>query len=127
VTYGLPRLLEELRNIGVVAEEHAAPDGTKFALMSPFTVQAGRFAERTIDLAVQATPDFPMTVASAIHVRANPQLYVIGDNGNGTRNITNSILGPEWAYWSHNFGWGNGERSARRLLSQINGIFLRAA
>ena len=125
--YGLPRLLGELCDIGVNAVELAAPDGTKFAFMSPFVVEAGRFADRTIDLAVQATPDFPITVASAIHVRAKPQLYVIGDNGNGARNITNSILGPEWAYWSNNFGWGGGERSARRLLSQINGIFLRAA
>ena len=124
--YGLPRLLEELRDIAVGAQELTAADGTKFAMISPFIVPAGRFADRVIDLAVQATPDYPISVASAIHVRATPQLYSIGDSLPEVRNITNSALGPDWAYWSHNFGWAS-ERTARRLISQINGIFYRAA
>jgi hypothetical protein len=125
--YGIQRLLHELRALGFDVRELVAPDGTNFAAIAAFMVQVGRFAGREIELAVQATPDFPITVASAVHVRANPQLYNIGDNVPNVRNITKSALGPDWTYWSHNFGWAGGERSARRLISQINGIFERAA
>jgi hypothetical protein len=124
--YGLPRLLTDLRELGYSPAELAASDGTKFAMLSEYEVVCGRFAGRVIDLAVQATPDFPMTVSSAIHVRAKPQLYERGDNVPNVRNIAASVLGPEWCYWSNNFGWTK-ERNARRLMSQINGIFLRAA
>ena len=123
--YGLQKLLEELHDLGVAPSSIAAPDGTQFALISSFTVPGGCFADRVVDLAIQATLDYPMSVASAIHIRAVPQLYNVGESLPGIRNITNSVLGPEWAYWSHNFGWGP-ERTARRLLSQINGIFFRA-
>jgi len=124
--YGASRLLADLCELGYPATEVTAPDGTKFVVISPFTVVGGRFDGRVIDLSVQATPDFPISVSSAIHVRATPQLYERGDSVPNVRNITNSVLGDEWCYWSHNFGW-NGERTARRLISQINGIFLRAA
>lgn len=127
MTYGLDRFLAELRALGHDPRLLVAPDGTRFALISPFTVMCGRFSGRVIDLALQATPDFPVSVAAAIHVRAVPQLYKCGDNVPNVRNITNSVLGPEWCYWSHNFGWAGTERSARRLMSQINGIFDRAA
>jgi hypothetical protein len=41
-------------------------------------------------------------------------------------NIIASPLGPEWRYWSHNFNWGGErERSAARLLFQVNAIFER--
>lgn len=124
--YGLPRLIEELSVLGYQVQEATAPGGEKFAVISPFVVPGGRFAGRTIDLGLQATADFPRSVASAIHVRAAPQLYDTGDSLPNVRNIQPSVLGAEWRYWSHNFGW-QGERSARRLLSQINGIFLNAS
>jgi hypothetical protein len=81
--------------------------------------------DRKIDLGIQAPPDFPRTVASAIHVRAQPQLFDAADSIPNVRNITTSVLGPEWRYWSHNFGWSE-ERSARRLISQVNRIFANA-
>ncbi len=124
--YGLPRLIEELSGLGYQVQEVTASGGEKFAVISPFVVPGGRFAGRTIDLGLQGTADFPRTVASAIHVRAAPQLYDTGDSLPNVRNIQPSVLGAEWRYWSHNFGW-QGERSARRLLSQINGIFLNAS
>jgi hypothetical protein len=124
--YGLPRLIEELSGLGYQVQEVTASGGEKFAVISPFVVPGGRFAGRTIDLGLQGTADFPRTVASAIHVRAVPQLYDTGDSLPNVRNIQPSVLGAEWRYWSHNFGW-QGERSARRLLSQINGIFLNAS
>ncbi len=123
--YGPNRLLEDLLALGHSASLVAAPDGSPFVVLSPFVVPCGRFAEREIALAVQATPDFPRTVASAIHVRANPQLFEFSDTVPHVRNITTSILGAEWRYWSHNFGWSE-ERTARRLTSQINRIFENA-
>jgi hypothetical protein len=124
--YGLSRLIEELRDLGHEVQEVTAPNGEKFALLTLFTVPGGRFADRVVDLGLQGTADFPCTVASAIHVRATPQLYDIGDSVPNVRNIQASALGPDWRYWSHNFGW-QGERSARRLMSQINGVFLNAS
>ncbi len=124
--YGLPRLLEELRALGYEVGELTATTGEKFAVVSPFVVPGGRFTGRTIDLGLQGTADFPRTVASAIHVRAIPPLYDTADSVPNVRNIQPSVLGPDWRYWSHNFGW-QAERSARRLVSQINGIFLNAS
>lgn len=123
--YGPNRLLADLLALGHAASLLAAPDGSPFVVLSPFVVPCGRFAEREIELALQATPDFPRTVASAIHVRATPQLFDCSDTVPSVRNITTSILGTEWRYWSHNFGWSD-ERSARRLTSQINRIFENA-
>lgn len=123
--YGLARLLRDLEALGYHVGERRAPDGTPFAVISNFVVPCGRFVDRTIDLALQATPDFPRTVASAIHIRSNPQLFDAGDSVPNVRNITTSILGHEWRYWSYNFGW-NEERSARRLMSQVNRIFANA-
>lgn len=124
--YGPNRFFTDLRDLGYQVSEVTGSKGEKFAVLSPFVVSGGRFDGRKIDLGIQATPDFPRTVASAIHVRAEPQLYDYGDTEPNVRNITNSALGLEWRYWSHNFGW-QGERSARRLISQINGIFLNAS
>jgi hypothetical protein len=123
--YGIARLLADLRDLGLEVQEVTAPNGQKYAVISPFRISVGRFADRVIDLALLGTADFPRTVASAIHVRAKPQLYERGDSVPNVRNITASDLGAEWCYWSHNFAW-QGERSARRLLSQINRIFLNA-
>jgi len=124
--YGPACLLEELSALGFDVQELTAPGGEKFAVLTPFKVAVGRFADRVIDLGLQATADFPRTVASAIHVRATPKLYETGDSVPNVRNIQPSVLGDGWQYWSHNFGW-QGERSARHLISQINGIFLNAS
>lgn len=124
--YGLERLIGDLRELGFPAAAVTAPTGERYAVVSPFEIQGGKFAGRVVDLGLLGTPDFPRTVASAIHVRAVPQLYDYSDTMPNVRNIVQSSLGSEWRYWSHNFGW-QGERSARRLISQINGIFLNAS
>jgi len=124
--YGIARLIEELGALGYEVRETTVPSGEKFAVISPFMIPGGRFADRLIHLGLQGTPDFPRTVASAIHVRATPHLYDVGDSVPNVRNIQASALGVEWRYWSHNFGW-QGERNARHLMTQINGIFLNAS
>lgn len=123
--YGPARLVEDLNALGYSAIEMQAADGTRFAVIPGFVVPCGRFVGRTIDLGLQATADFPRSVASAVHVKAQPQLFDNGDTVPNVRNITASALGVEWRYWSHNFGW-QGEKSARRLMSQVNGIFANA-
>jgi Prokaryotic E2 family E len=123
--YGATRFFSELRDLGFEILEVAVPDGQQFGVIKAFIVPVGKFAERTIDLALQVTADFPKTAPSAIHVRATPQLYDVGDTVANVRNIATSALGAEWRYWSHNFGW-TGERSARHLMTQVNGVFLNA-
>jgi hypothetical protein len=121
-SYGPPRLLADLIELGYPAELVESPKKKPFIVIGGYVVELGKFAGRTIDLGLAATADFPKTVASSIHVRADPQLYEKTDTLAKVRNIIDSELGPEWRYWSKNFGW-TGERSARRLMSQINRIF----
>lgn len=125
MSYGPSRFFDELRALGHEVVEQTAPNGQLFAVIEPFEITLGRFAGRAVGLGLQTTPDFPKTVASAIHVKASPQLYEPKDNEPNVRNISASVLGTEWRYWSHNFGW-NEERSARHLMSQVNGIFAHA-
>lgn len=123
--FGPDRLHADLRAIGFSVERVTASDGTPFVVVPSFEVPVGRFVGRVIDLGLQCTPDFPLTVASAIHVRSNPHLLDIRDTISGKRNITNSVLGPEWRYWSHNLGWSD-PKTARRLISKVNKVLVDA-
>jgi hypothetical protein len=119
--YGPQRLLGDLQALGYPAELVNA-GGHQFAVVCGYEVVLGRFLGRRIDLGLQATADFPMTVATAIHVRSSPHLYDLGDTLPNVRNIQPSALGGDWRYWSHNFGWGS-DKTARRLMSQVNKVF----
>lgn len=122
--YGPSRLLAELLELGQSAELVRAGD-LDFAVVSAYEIRFGRFAGRTIDLGIPAPPDFPRSVGASIQVRADPQLLDYQNIPN-RMNIIASPLGQEWRYWSHNFSWsGERNRSAARLLYQINGIFDR--
>jgi hypothetical protein len=123
--YGPLQLLSELSELGLKAELLQASDGNSYAVISAFEIQLGRFANRIIGLGILATPDFPCTVASAIHVKAEPQLFDYQDTVANIRNIIQSPLGGEWRYWSKGFDL-QGERSVRRLISKINEVFLNA-
>jgi hypothetical protein len=122
--YGPERLLKEVTELGHTGELRRAGD-LDFVVISDYVVLIGRFQDRIIDLGLPATPDFPRSVGSSIHVCASPQLLE-SQNIPNVMNIIASPLGPDWRYWSHNFNWnGECERSAARLLSQINAIFER--
>lgn len=125
MNYGPDRFIDDLQSLGFKVERVSLNDGSIFAVLPTFFIEAGKFEARIIELGLQATADFPRSVASAIHVKANPQLYETTDTVPDVRNITASALGSEWRYWSRNFKWTQ-ERSARRLISQINEIFLHA-
>lgn len=123
--YGPARLLKELQELGYDAQLVRA-GGLDFVVIAGYEVPHGRFAGRVIDLGLPAPPDFPRSVGSSIHVRATPQLLEY-QNVPNVRNIKDSALGAEWRYWSHNFNWaGERERSAARLMYQVNTIFARA-
>ena len=124
--FGLDRMISDLHVLGFDRVERMTVNGgTKFAVIRDYMVPVGRFAGSVIDLAIPAPADYPKTFGSSIHVRANPQLLECGSVAN-VRNITASKLGEEWRYWSKNFNGsrGTGERDTRRLLSQINEVFL---
>ena len=122
---GPEKLVAELRELEFDAEIVKGADDQNYVVIHDYEIQVGRFAGRVIELAVFAMPEYPRNVASAIHVKVEPQLYEKSDSVPNVRNITDSSLGPEWRYWSHDFKW-NGEKNARRLISQINTIFQNA-
>lgn len=122
VMFGPERLLSDVRNLGFEAEISKGRDNNSFVVIRGYEVLLGRFAGRIIDLGIMAPPDYPRSVASAIHIKANPQLLEKTDTVPNVRNITDSALGEEWRYWSKNFNW-TGDHSTRRLISQINTIF----
>lgn len=126
--FGLDRLISDLQALGYDGVERMTGNsGTMFAVIHNYQVFAGQFQGRIINLAIPAPADYPKTFGSSIHVRANPQLFECGSVAN-VRNITVSELGGEWRYWSKNFNGsrGTGERDTRRLLSQINEVFMNA-
>lgn len=120
--FGPERLLFDLQKLGYEAEIVVGSDNNSFVIIRGYEVLLGRFAGRIIDLGIMATADYPRSVASAIHVKAKPQLLEKSDTVPNVRNITDSALGTEWRYWSKTFNW-NGEHNTRRLISQVNTIF----
>jgi hypothetical protein len=120
--YGPHRLLSDLTVLGYSSSLVQPPTGEYFVVLNDYVVELGRFAGHVIQLGLQATPDFPRTVSAAIHVKSSPHLLDLSDTVPSVRNIQPSALGPEWRYWSRNFGWSE-EKSARRLMSQIAKIF----
>lgn len=125
--YGPERLLAELQKLGYDVEKVMGADGSTYVVFPSYDVPAGQFAGRSIGLALFATPDFPNSVHSSIHVKANPQLYEPAQNIQNVRNVQPSGLGPDWRYWSKNFNWQNEtEKTARRLMARITTIFEHA-
>lgn len=120
--FGAEKLRQDLENLGYKIEIIPGTDQNQYAVMLGYEVQIGRFAGQIIDLGILATPDYPRSVAAAIHVKAQPQLLEKTDTVPNVRNIIDSALGTEWRYWSNNFNW-NQERNTRSLISQINTIF----
>ena len=123
--FGPTSFIDELIKLGYEPKLVTAADNQQYVVLENFQVMLGRFIGRVIDLGILATQDYPASVASAIHVKSNPQLFEKSDSVPNVRNITDSDLGPDWRYWSINFNWNNGF-SARQLISQINSVFQNA-
>jgi len=123
--YGPDRLKGDLESLGYKVINETGSDGQIYTIILSYLIEVGRFMGRVIDLGLMAVPNYPQGVASAIHVRANPQLFDTSDSVSGVRNIQPSNLGRDWRYWSINFNW-EGERTTRRLMSQVNTVFNHA-
>lgn len=124
--FGPDRLLSDLQGMGYEVERVTDVHGMVYVVIRDFEVSLGPFSGRIIDLALLPPPDYPRNVGSSVHVRAAPQLLECHNTIPGRRNILISPLGAEWRYWSRNFGWGAGEKTTRRLISQINEVFANA-
>lgn len=122
IIYGAERLKSDLETLGFHVAILNGSDGQPYGIISGFEIPTGRFGGRIIDLGIMAVANYPQGVASAIQIRADPQLLEKTDSQSGVRNIQDSPLGAEWRYWSKNFSWV-GEKTTRRLISQINRIF----
>lgn len=123
MTFGIGRLVSDLRELGFAqAEPLLDPNKIPFGLIRDFEVGAGRFFRRRIDLAIPAPPEYGRLVGSAIHVRSTPHLLDKPDTVPGMRNITDSSLGSDWRYWSHQFIYYP-EDTTKLLMLQINGVF----
>jgi hypothetical protein len=124
--YGPERLMRDLTRLGYTVTTAVGTDRSPFLVLPQFEVPAGKFTGRIIDLGLHATADFPNSVHSSIHVRADPQLYEIC-NIAGVRNVVASVLGADWRYWSKNFNWSSeSEKTARRYMAKITTIFENA-
>jgi len=123
--FGVDRLSEDLALLGFKAEQFEDPQKNIFVIVHGYLIELGRFAGRVIDLGLLVPSNYPQGVGSCIHVKSSPHLLDVSDTVPNVRNVTASSIGSDWRYWSKNFGW-NGERSTRRLMSQINEIFLHA-
>ena len=120
--YGVKRLQKDLEDMNYSVEVLTGSDTQLYVIIRDYEIELGRFTGQVIDLGIMAMTNYPQGVPSAVHVLANPQLIEITENIPNVRNIQASPLGSEWRYWSKNFNW-DGERSTRRLISQINTIF----
>ena len=124
--YGPERLQVDLKALGFETETIRIDNNIVYILISKFQIQSGRFAGRIVDIGFQATPDYPQSVSSAMHVRSQPHLFDC-ENIAGVRNIIQSALGEAWRYWSLAFS-SNWDSSigTRRLVSLVNEVFNRA-
>lgn len=86
-------LEEYLRQRGYTVELLTALNGEVYIRIPDVEVPAGPNAGRICDVAIQRCTSTPYATPAAIHTK--PCLYP-----KGTRAIQESILGPDWAYWS---------------------------
>lgn len=120
--FGPEQLMYELKELGYESELVNAKENL-YVIIRNYEIQLGKFSGSVIDLGFPATPNFPQSVGSSIHVCAKPQLYEKADTLPNVRNIIDSDLGNEWRYWSINFNWNQQKQTARRLMAQITGVF----
>ncbi|RYE27486.1 MAG: hypothetical protein EOP45_01060 [Sphingobacteriaceae bacterium] len=124
MTYGIVRLIEDLKILGFDEVTVIQDSGnTSYALIPNFEILTGNFAGRIIDLAIPAPPQYPQMFGASIHVRATPHLVPFGPVPN-LRNVIASNLGAAWQYWSYCFNISPVNPTSE-LISQINEIFRR--
>jgi hypothetical protein len=125
--FGAARMIEEFTKLGYSVKTVTGTDGNAYLVFPTFEIVAGKFAGQVIGLGIQVAADFPNSVHSAIHIKAEPQLYEPAQNIQNVRNVQASGIGQEWRYWSKNFNWNTeSEKTARRLMTKITTAFEHA-
>lgn len=120
------RMVEDFQAQGNRAQVRFSEHSQPFVVLPDFEVVSGRFAGRTVDLAVEVQPDGG--VGSALHVRAEPNLLALGppdQQGNGYH-VIQSTLGDGWQYWSFNLMAAWTSRQVGDLIPIFNGVLERA-
>ena len=69
---GPDRLIGDLRNLGYEVTKVPVGNDIFFAVLPAYEIVAGKFSGRIIDLGIQCTANFPMSVHAAIHIKAEP-------------------------------------------------------
>lgn len=88
--------------------------GSVSFILERYVIPNGRYAGRSIDIAIEVPRDFPDTPPYGIHVKS-------GHGFSPTAHVNPSSLGGEWEHWSRQMEWGvPGSRTARYCLDQIN-------
>jgi hypothetical protein len=82
-----------------------------------YEIKVGRYSGKRVQVGIPAQ-DFPFTAPAGLHF--SPLLAP-----NGTANISQSPLGPDWQYWSRRLqDWKESDRNARHVISYINKVVL---
>lgn len=87
-----------------------------FAVYADVRIETGRFSGTTLSRLALPIPDDPMLPPPGVHTM--PHLAVIGE-----RNVHQSPLGPEWAYWSRPIPGYTPAQGVPRMLSHVRSIF----
>jgi hypothetical protein len=120
MTFGIERLLTDLKGLGYSTVRQVTAGGIHYAIIPDFQISGGSFHDRTIGLGIPSTGDYPRSVSASIHVNANPVLYATSIPGKV--NIQASGLGGAWQYWSFQFKLSP-QNPTSELMDKINEIF----
>jgi hypothetical protein len=120
MTFGIERLLADLKGLGYLSVQQMTAGGMHFAAIPDFEIEGGAFNGRVVGLAVPAANDYPRSFPCAMHIKAAPVLYAASIPGKV--NILVSPLGGEWQYWSFRFLLST-KSPTTDLVAKINDIF----
>jgi len=120
---GIERLLEDLRALSFTVDGPITSDAKQWAILRKFAIASGRFAGQTVDIAIQAPPDYPSTAPRGFYV--SPQIAPMNQLKIHDRKQECAGLGGDWQYWSRPIPDGTWEpsRGGKRLLSHWNNVF----
>ncbi len=110
IAIGAEPFVEGLESLGYTVESR---DG--YAIFD-FEVPLGTLLGETIHMALYMPADFPLTPPPGPHV--SPRI------GHPADAVHDSVLGPDWEYWSRpHQHWGTTDRTVRTYMAHIRELF----
>jgi hypothetical protein len=85
----------------------------KFIIINDYVIPTGSLAGRICDIGIERTTTIPYVAPPAIHSR----LALVPM---GTANTMQSVLGPDWQYWSRLI---RGQPTPQKIVAHIATIF----